>query len=85
MPPPTWCVSICDRLFGARADRLFAGSEPVVTSWGEDRLFGGAYAYAVPGHAGARRQLAEPVGDGRLCSRARQRIRRSRARLAGRT
>ncbi len=53
-------------LFGARAARLFARSEPVVTGWGEDRLFGGAYAYAVPGHASARAELAEPVGDGRL-------------------
>ncbi|MBV9652969.1 MAG: FAD-dependent oxidoreductase [Acetobacteraceae bacterium] len=53
-------------LFGARADRVFAGAEPVVTRWAEDRLFRGAYAYALPGHAGARRRLAEPVGEGRL-------------------
>ena len=53
-------------LFGVRADRLFAGSEPVVTTWVEDRLFGGAYAYAVPGRAGARARLAEPIGEGRL-------------------
>jgi monoamine oxidase len=53
-------------LFGARADRLFAGSDPVVTTWAEDPLFGGAYAYAVPGHADARMRLGEPVGDGRL-------------------
>ncbi len=53
-------------LFGVRADRLFARSEPVVTSWAEDRLFRGAYAYAVPGQADARARLSEPVGGGRL-------------------
>jgi monoamine oxidase len=29
-------------------------------------LFGGCYAYAVPGHAAARAALAQPVADGRL-------------------
>ena len=35
------------------------------TSWGREPHIGGAYAYAVPGSAGARKRLAEPV-DGRL-------------------
>ena len=34
--------------------------------WGSDPLFGGAYAYARPGHADARARLGEPFGDGRV-------------------
>ena len=34
--------------------------------WGSDPLFGGAYAYARPGHADARGRLAEPFGGGRM-------------------
>jgi monoamine oxidase len=38
----------------------------VVTGWGTNPLTLGAYAYARPGYADARRWLAEPVFDGRL-------------------
>ncbi len=34
--------------------------------WGSDPLFGGAYAYARPGHADARARLGEPFGGGRV-------------------
>lgn len=37
-----------------------------VSRWGSDPLFLGAYAYARPGHAGARAALGQPIGDGRL-------------------
>jgi monoamine oxidase len=34
--------------------------------WGSDPLFLGSYAYARPGHAGARAALGTPFADGRL-------------------
>jgi monoamine oxidase len=52
-------------LFGGGAAACFHG-DPVLTGWGTDPLFRGAYAYAKPGAAGARRVLAEPVWEGRL-------------------
>ena len=55
------------RLFGGRVDRLFAGGGSVVTHWESDPWVRGAYSYAIPGHADARRQLAAPLADGRLC------------------
>jgi monoamine oxidase len=54
------------RMFGGRVDALFAGGARLVTRWSRDPLFGGCYAYAVPGQAAARATLAEPVADGRL-------------------
>jgi monoamine oxidase len=53
-------------MFGARARRLFEGTAAIATSWGTDPLFRGAYCYALPGHAEARHDLAEPLADGRL-------------------
>jgi monoamine oxidase len=53
-------------MFGGRVDALFAGGARIVTRWSRDPLFGGCYAYAVPGHAAARAALAQPVADGRL-------------------
>jgi monoamine oxidase len=38
----------------------------VVTQWGTDPTQLGAYAYARPGHVGARAVLGTPIGDGRL-------------------
>lgn len=38
----------------------------IVTRWGADPLARGSYAYARPGHAGARAVLAEPLAGGRL-------------------
>ncbi len=35
------------------------GARAVVTAWGTDPLFRGAYSYARPGHAGARAALAD--------------------------
>jgi monoamine oxidase len=52
-------------LFGARADQALGGPA-VVTDWGTNPLTLGAYAYARPGYADARRRLAETVFDGRL-------------------
>ncbi len=37
-----------------------------MTHWDADPWIRGAYAYALPGHAGARAALAEPLLDGRL-------------------
>lgn len=42
------------------------GSRAVVTAWGTDPLFRGAYSYARPGHAGARSVLAEAFPGERL-------------------
>ncbi len=53
------------RLFGGRADAAFAPGA-VVTDWTADPFTRGAYAYARPGHAGARAVLAEPLAGGRL-------------------
>ncbi len=53
-------------LFGSRVDRAFLPGPALVTEWGSDPLFGGAYAYARPGHAADRRRLGEPLADGRL-------------------
>ena len=38
----------------------------IVASWGTDPLHRGAYAYARPGHPGARAALGAPLGEGRL-------------------
>lgn len=54
------------RLFGGRADALFAGGATLVTQWGNDPLVRGAYSYATPGNADARARLAEPLADGHL-------------------
>jgi monoamine oxidase len=53
-------------MFGGRVDRVFAGGASLVTRWGADPWVRGAYCYAVPGAAGARDVLAEPVADGHL-------------------
>lgn len=52
-------------VFGAEADRSFAPGA-VVTDWAEDECYGGAYAYARPGDAGARAALAGWIGAERL-------------------
>ena len=51
-------------MLGSAAGQL--ASEAVVTGWGTDPLFLGAYAYAPPGQAGMRRQLAEAFPAERL-------------------
>ena len=38
----------------------------IVTTWGTDPAYLGAYAYARTGHFDARAALAQPLGDGRL-------------------
>jgi monoamine oxidase len=53
-------------MFGGRVDRLFADGARVVTRWSRDALFGGCYAYAVPGRTAARAVLGRPIADGRL-------------------
>jgi monoamine oxidase len=52
--------------FGVRADAAL-GHPAVVTLWGTDPHIRGSYAYARPGHAGARATLARPLAGGRLC------------------
>ena len=54
------------QLLGAKLVDASLGPQAVVTDWGTNRFTLGAYAYARPGHAGARAKLAEPVMDGRL-------------------
>jgi len=54
------------RVFGGRADVLFADAPSLVTQWGSDPLTLGAYAYATPGNADARARLAAPLADGHL-------------------
>ena len=49
---------------GADAPSLRPGG--FASRWGSDPLFRGAYAYARPGHAGARAVLGRPLGEGRL-------------------
>ncbi len=52
-------------LLGQGAGRALL-AEGVVAGWVENPHFGGAYAYARPGCAGARAVLREPVWEGRL-------------------
>lgn len=47
------------------AEAVARVGEIVVSPWGNDRLFHGAYTYALPGQAGARAVLGTPI-DGRL-------------------
>jgi monoamine oxidase len=54
------------RLLGTAAGRAFVPDRALATEWGSDPLFLGAYAYAKPGHAGARAELGRPAWDGRL-------------------
>ncbi len=54
------------RMLGGRVDRALRPGAALITGWGTDPLFEGAYAFARPGHAAARRRLAEPLADGRL-------------------
>jgi monoamine oxidase len=51
-------------LFGSRADR--AVTPVLVTAWADDEWHRGAYAYARPGHVGARGILGTPLAGGRL-------------------
>ncbi len=53
-------------LLGARIDRALRPGAALVSAWGTDPLFRGAYAYATPGHAEARLALGKPLADGRL-------------------
>jgi len=54
------------KLLGEAADRALAPRAALISEWGQSRRFLGSYAYARPGHAGAREALAEPLGGGRL-------------------
>jgi monoamine oxidase len=55
-----------DSALGSRAKHAFAPDSALVTGWGTDPCFLGAYAYATPGNAGARAALAAPIWNGRL-------------------
>jgi len=52
-------------LFGHQATTLLNGPA-VVTDWGTNPRFLGAYAYAPPGFHGARAALGTPIDDGRV-------------------
>jgi monoamine oxidase len=52
-------------LLGPGVRKSFA-PDGLMTDWGTDPAFRGAYAYATPGNAGARKTLATPIWDGRL-------------------
>ena len=52
------------RSLGGRADAALEFA--LSTQWGGDPHYRGAYAYAVPGQAGARTRLQAPLGEGRL-------------------
>ncbi len=52
-------------LLGADAAAAL-GAGGWASRWGSDPLFGGAYAYARPGHADARSRLGEPFAVGRM-------------------
>ncbi len=52
-------------MFGSAALAAFAAGG-IMTGWGNDPDFLGAYAYAVPGAAQARGALAQPLWDRRL-------------------
>ena len=52
-------------IFGTRAQTAFR-AEGLMTEWGTDPDFLGAYAYAPPGKAELRKILARPVWDNRL-------------------
>jgi monoamine oxidase len=54
------------KMFGGRADRVFAGGAKLVTHWDADPWIRGAYAYARPGWSEARRRLGQPLAGGRL-------------------
>lgn len=51
-------------MLGSDADRAIGAA--VIADWTSDPWHRGAYAYALPGHAGARAALAEPLAGGRL-------------------
>jgi monoamine oxidase len=51
-------------MLGARADAALGAA--VVADWAADPWNRGAYAYATPGHAGARAALAAPLAEGRM-------------------
>lgn len=66
--PADACAFLLDEieaLLGQTARDTFARAG-LMTGWGADPAFLGAYAYATPGHAGARKKLATPIWDGRL-------------------
>ena len=54
------------KMLGSRVERVFAGGGRLVTHWDADPWIRGAYCYATPGHADARRRLGRPLGDGHL-------------------
>ena len=54
-----WAAALGDGARGALADAI-------VTNWGTDPAFLGSYAYARPGHSGARAALREKLAGGRL-------------------
>ena len=52
------------RSLGGRIDRALQFA--LVTQWGNDPHYQGAYAYALPGRVAARARLQTPIADGRL-------------------
>jgi len=52
------------RSLGSRIDAALAFA--LITEWGTDPHYRGAYAYALPGHVTARARLQAPLAEGRL-------------------
>ncbi|MGH7068026.1 MAG: flavin monoamine oxidase family protein [Acetobacteraceae bacterium] len=53
-------------MYGAHSKALFDPLPALVTHWEQDPWVRGAYCYARPGQAGARKTLGLPLGGGRL-------------------
>jgi monoamine oxidase len=51
-------------MLGADADHALGPA--MVSNWADDPAFGGSYAFATTGNAGARAMLGVPVGDGHI-------------------
>lgn len=64
--PEAFAAFALDELAGLFGASIKAKLRPLLaTGWNEDPRSLGSYSYALPGHAGARQTLAEPV-DGRI-------------------
>ena len=63
-----FCRARLSDLLGGDAVRraLPAGTGRVVTGWGADPHYAGAYSFARPGHTAARARLAGPWANGRI-------------------
>jgi len=61
----TFMLGEIEAMLGTQARKAFS-PDGLTTGWATNPHFRGAYAYATPGHAGARQTLGSPLWDGRL-------------------